>query len=85
MTKTVKIQVELDKEKYQCELRRPSVETLSIVNKVQKNDEVKAAQILVAQCWVSGNEEIKQDGLLLLAVATEFGKSNQPKTSIIKN
>ncbi len=85
MAKTVKIQVELDEEQYRCELHRPSIETLSVVNKLSKSDEVKAAQILVSQCWVSGDEEIRQDGLLLLAVAGEFGKSNQPKVSIVKN
>jgi hypothetical protein len=85
MSKTVKIQVELDGEKYQCELRRPSVETLSVVNKMQKSDEVRAASTLIAQCWVGGDDEIKQDGLLMIAVAAEFGKQNQPKTTILKN
>ena len=85
MAKTVKIQVELDGEKYQCELRRPSVETLSAVTKLSKTDEVRAAQILVGQCWVSGDEDIKQDGLLLLAVSGEFGRACQPKATRLKN
>lgn len=85
MAKTVKIQVELDGEKYQCELRRPSVDTLSIVNKMQKTDEVKAASMMISQCWVSGDEEIRQDGMLMLAVITEFGNYNKPKTTVIKN
>jgi hypothetical protein len=81
----VAIEVEDNGETFSCYLKRPSAETLSIVNKLSKTDEVKAAQMLIQQCWIEGDSLIREDGILMLSVAAEFGQTNQAKATVIKN
>jgi hypothetical protein len=79
------IEVEDNGETFHCYLKRPSAETLAIVNKLSKTDEIRAAKTLVEQCWIEGDSIIREDGILMLAVAAEFGKSNTARATIIKN
>jgi hypothetical protein len=79
------VEVEDDGEVYSCYLKRPSVETLGIVNKLAKTDEVKAAAVLLTESWIEGDQEIRSDGILMLAVAAELGKANSVRASVIKN
>jgi hypothetical protein len=79
------VEVEDEGEVFSCYLKRPTAETLSIVNKLSKTDEVKAAEILVRQCWIEGDSLIKEDGILMLSVAAEFGQTNKAKATILKN
>jgi hypothetical protein len=79
------IEVEDNGEKFCCYLKRPSADTLSVVNKLSKTDEVRAASTLVNQCWIEGDSIIREDGILMLAVAAEFGKSNTARAITLKN
>jgi hypothetical protein len=81
----VPVELEDEGEILSCYLKRPTTETLAIVNKLSKTDEVKAAEILIKQCWVEGDSIIKEDGILMLAVAAEFGQANKVRATILKN
>jgi hypothetical protein len=81
----VPIEVEDGGDVFSCYLKRPTAETLSVVNKLSKTDEVRAATTLVCQSWIEGDSLIREDGVLLLAVAGEFGKSNKARAITIKN
>lgn len=70
---------------YTCRVGRPSIATLSRVAKLGKADEVLAAQELLKGCWISGDEEIKQDPYLMLAVVGKIGTLQEGIRAEIKN
>ena len=61
MKKEIAITVRDGEKEYSCTVRRPDIQTLSRVNKLSKADEVLAAQELIKNCWVSGDNEIMED------------------------
>jgi hypothetical protein len=81
----VPIEVEDGGEVFSCYLKRPTVETLTIVSKLAKSDEVKAVSTLIGQCWLEGDSVIRDDAVLLLAVGGKFSEANQARASIVKN
>jgi hypothetical protein len=81
----VPVEVEDNGEVFCCYLKRPSVETLSMTTKLAKSDEMKAVAAMINQCWIEGDSIIREDGMLLLAVGTEFGQAQKVRASVIKN
>jgi hypothetical protein len=81
----VPIEIEDGGEFFSCYLKRPKTETLSMITKLAKTDEVRAASLLVDECWIEGDSAIKEDGILKLAVGGKFGEANQINSVEIKN
>ncbi|MDR2964032.1 MAG: hypothetical protein LBU90_10440 [Bacteroidales bacterium] len=79
------IEVEDNGETLCCYLKRPSVETQTIVNKLAKTDDMKALSVMISNCWLEGDSVIKDDPILLAAVGNQFGQANQPAAKVIKN
>ena len=52
--------------------RRPTMEILSMVEKIRKTDSVKAASLLFDNCWIGGSDAIKDDAVLKMAAIAGF-------------
>lgn len=85
MNKEIAITVRDGEKEYGCVLRRPDIPTLSRVNKLSKADEVLAAQELIKNCWVSGDNEILEDAYMMMAAVGQMGKLSEGITAEIKN
>lgn len=85
MNKEIEILVKDGDKEYSCRVRRPDVATLSRVNKLNKADEVLAAQEMLNNCWVSGDAEIKNDAYMMLAVVGQMGELSKCVMAELKN
>ncbi|WP_297829828.1 hypothetical protein [uncultured Rikenella sp.] len=65
--------------------KRPSIETMSAVTKVGKNDEVKSAAVLYDNCFLGGDTEIREDALLFMAATAQLGKLFNSCLGSLKN
>jgi hypothetical protein len=70
---------------YRGYFRRPGLETLSAVNKLSKSDEIKAVEVLFDNCWLGGDEILKEDAVLKLSAAGQFQAIMNPAQTEIKN
>jgi hypothetical protein len=85
MRKEIEVIVRDGEDEYTCKLRRPDVATLSRVNKLNKADEVLAAQELLKNCWVEGDREIMEDAYLMMAAVGQMGELSKGVTAELKN
>lgn len=85
MRKEIEVIVRDGEDEYTCKLRRPDVATLSRVNKLNKADEVLAAQELLKNCWVDGDREIMEDAYLMMAAVGQMGELSKGVTAELKN
>ena len=85
MKKEIEVIVRDGEDEYTCKLRRPDVATLSRVNKLNKADEVLAAQELLKNCWVEGDREIMEDAYLMMAAVGQVGELSKGVTAELKN
>lgn len=85
MRKEIEIKIVDGEQEYTCKVRRPDVATLSRVNKLNKSDEVLAAQELLKNCWVSGDKEIQEDAYLMMAAVGQMGALCNGITAELKN
>lgn len=65
--------------------KRPSLETMSAVTKVGKNDEVKSATVLYDNCFLGGDTKIREDALLFMAASTQLGNMFNSCLGSLKN
>jgi len=72
-------------EKHVGYFHRPSMETMSAVNKIGKTDEVKAANILFDNCWLGGSQTMKEDAVVKMAAIGKLNELMNISTAEIKN
>lgn len=65
-------------------LKKPDRKTISAATMVGKNDPIKFTEILLANCWIEGDEEIKTDNELFFGVAAHLDKLMQAKEATLK-
>ena len=65
-------------------LKRPSRQALSAAAVVGKNDPMKYNEILLGNCWLAGDEEIKTDDSLFLGVSAKLGELVEMKEAELK-
>jgi hypothetical protein len=85
MSKEIEILVKDGDKEYTCKVRRPDVATLSRVRKLEKTDDVLAAQELLKNCWVNGDMEIQNDAFLMLVAASQLGALINGVSAEVKN
>lgn len=59
-------------ERYATYFRRPTMEILSMIEKIRKTDAVKSASLLFDNCWLGGAEIVKEDAVLKMAAIAGF-------------
>lgn len=58
----------------ECYLKTPDRKTLSYASTVATKDPLKFNEILLNNCWLGGDEEIKTTDSLFLAAASKLGE-----------
>lgn len=56
----------------ECYLKKPSRQTVSYAAVAAATDPLKYNEILLEDCWLSGNEEIKTDTGLFLSISQKL-------------
>lgn len=67
-----------------CYLKRPDRKVISMATTIGKSDPVKFSEIMLANCWISGDEAIKTDDAYFFGVAGTLGDLFKSKTASIK-
>lgn len=65
-------------------LKKPDRKTISAATVVGGNDPVKFSEILLTNCWIDGDEQIKDDNELFFGVAAQLGQLMQAKEASLK-
>ena len=65
-------------------LKRPDRKTLGAAAVVGKNDPMKYNEILLNNCWLAGDEDIKTDDALFLGVSAKLGELVEIKEAELK-
>lgn len=55
-------------------LKKPDRKTLSYATSVASKDPIKFNEIMLAGCWIAGDEEIKTDDSLFLSVSQHLSE-----------
>lgn len=69
-------------EGYTCIIRKPNRKDLSYISAIK--DPIRMTETLMNQLWVEGDEEIRTDDELFLAVAAKMGELMQVKEAELK-
>jgi hypothetical protein len=83
--KVYEITVTDDEDSYKGYFCRPDMETLSVVNKLGKSDEVKAANVLFENCWLGGDPALKDEAILKMAAIARLNGLMNVRATEIKN
>lgn len=67
-----------------CYLRKPTRKVLSAAAVAGQKDPMKYNEIILANCWLSGDEEIKTDDALFMGVAGILGELVEIKEASLK-
>lgn len=67
-----------------CYLRKPSRHELSYATTVASKDPIKFNELLLNSCWLAGDEEIKKDDDLFLAVCPKLAELVEVKEAELK-
>lgn len=65
-------------------LKRPDRKTLGAAAVVGKSDPMKYNEILLNNCWLAGDEEIRTDDALFLGVSAKLGELVEIKEAELK-
>lgn len=56
----------------ECFLKRPSRKTIGYASAAGKDDPIKFNEVVLRDCWLGGDEEIKTDDVLFMSVSGEL-------------
>lgn len=83
--KVVSITVEDDGELFTGFFRRPDMNTMSAVMAVAKTDELKASNVMFENCWLGGDELMREDFALKVAAMGKMQSLMEVKVQELKN
>jgi hypothetical protein len=69
---------------YKAVFKKVDIKVLSLSGKYAQDDPVKAAVILFDNCWIEGDEEIKNNDELKLSFATKLAETFKVYEATIK-
>lgn len=79
------IEVEDDGELFVGYFHRPSMDTLSAVNKLSKADEIKSSAAMFDNCWLGGDPVMKTDTMVRMAAIKQLGEMFNQAIGTLKN
>ena len=62
-----------------CYLKRPSRKTLGYASVAGKDDPLKFNEVILRDCWLGGDEEIRTDDVLFLSVSSQLANIIETK------
>lgn len=79
------ISVVEDDVEYVGYFKRPDMDTMSAVNKLAKTDEIKSAMIMFNNCWLGGDDALKEDAVLTMSTIGRLTQVFDSCVSSLKN
>lgn len=73
-----------DDKEYTCYMRKPDRKQLSLAMRLSQKDPLKFNESIINGCWLAGDEEIKTDDELFMAVSTRLDELINYKEAEIK-
>lgn len=67
-----------------CYLRRPSRNTISAASVVGKDDPFKFAEIIIANCWLGGEEELRVEDKYFMGLSQKVSDLVEIKVGALK-
>ena len=67
-----------------CDLKRPTRKALSLAASQGQRDPLKYNEVILANCWVEGDEEIKTDDAYFLGVSGVLADLIEVKEASLK-
>lgn len=67
-----------------CILRKPTRQELSLAAKLGASDPLKYNEVILTNCWLVGDDEIKTDDSLFLGVSGKLGELIEIKEASLK-
>ncbi|MEG2276676.1 MAG: hypothetical protein RSA53_05505 [Odoribacter sp.] len=64
---------------------RPDMNTISAVTKMAKTDEIKASNVLFDNCWLGGDEMMKEDAIIKMAAIGILNEMMNVGIATLKN
>ena len=83
--KVYEITVQDGEEAFVGYFKRPDMDTVTAVTKLAKTDEVKSANILFDNCWLGGDDLIKDEATLKLQAISQLEQMTKECKASIKN
>jgi len=74
-----------DSERFVGYFHRPDMDTVSVINKLAKTDEIKAALALFENCWLGGSTVMREDVLVKMDAISQLNAIKNAVSSEIKN
>lgn len=62
-----------------CYLKPPSRKTLGYASVASKDDPLKFNEVILRDCWLGGDEELRTDDVLFLSVSSQLANIIQTK------
>ncbi len=72
---------EVEVDDYRCYLKPPTRQTLSLSMSYENKDPLKADEVLLQNCWIAGDEQIKTDLNLFLTLRPHLAELFELKKS----
>ncbi len=63
----------------------PDMETMSLVNKIAKTDEIKSSTTLFDRCWLGGDTTLKTDTMVRIAATAQLDVIFRRYAGTLKN
>lgn len=79
------IEVEDCGEKFRAYFKRPDMKTLSLFAKMAKQDEILAMNTLFDECYLGGDEIVKEDAVIKMSVFEKLSQVIGAARAEIKN
>lgn len=75
---------EVEVEDKVCYLKKPTRKVLSAAATVGQKDPLRYNDVILSNCWITGDEEIKTDDGLFLGVSSVLSEIIEVKTATLK-
>lgn len=67
-----------------CFLKKPTRKVISMATSVGQSDPIKFSELMLNNCWIAGDEDIKTNDELFLSVAGKLAELVEVKESELK-
>lgn len=65
--------------------RRPDMDVLAAANRLRKEDQIKAVNVLFENCWLGGSEVMRNDAIVKMGAMARFNTALSVQQAEIKN
>lgn len=67
-----------------CILKRPDRKSISYASSIGSKDPLKFNEVILTECWIVGDEEIKKDDMLFMSACAKIGELIEIKEATLE-